>query len=204
MDDQIHQSGDQVSRVEDNIVQTINLAGIIIILIQESIIFLYRNHIKSQKLRQSLGYWQNMALDQNGRYRILSIPGENFVNYLVAIDDVIPLLLQADAYPNPKPNSWSRLLWRDFLLQQNTSPKPDLPSPDTVCWVHLLFALGIKPPDNQLAEIARNRMEQKMVHWQLSTDGRINTQNNTIEIIYNGSVLCYIINLYSKPIDCSP
>lgn len=50
-------SGSDVSKVESDILQTINLADTVVTLVREPISLLYNNISKAKKLKQNLGAW---------------------------------------------------------------------------------------------------------------------------------------------------
>jgi hypothetical protein len=82
-------SGSDVSKVESDISQTVSLADTVVTLVREPISLLYNNINKTKKLKQSLGAWQDEALDANGQSRIPVLRLDEFEEHLVATDGKI-------------------------------------------------------------------------------------------------------------------
>jgi hypothetical protein len=93
---QVESSGSEVSKVESDIIQTITLADTIVTLIREPVTLLYQNIIKGQLLKQSLGPWQREAFEENKRCRIPVLRREEFEEYIVKIDGIVPSCMPAD------------------------------------------------------------------------------------------------------------
>jgi len=62
-------SGSEVSKVEDDISQTVSLAGSIFKLVREPVALLYGNYTKAQELKRNLGPWHEEAIDSHGQCR---------------------------------------------------------------------------------------------------------------------------------------
>jgi hypothetical protein len=184
---QVQPSGSDLSKVENDIVQTISLADTIITLIREPIALVYKNVTKAQQLKRSLGLWQEEALDDTGQCRIPVLPLKGFEEHLVRTDGAVPAVTSASGSDRR-----ARISWGSWWAQNpNSSPRLELPSAGTACWAYFLFALGIRPG-------------MDVVAWRPSTDGFINTQNGGIEMEVEGSVLCHIINLFSVTLNPEP
>lgn len=187
---QYEPSGTDVSKFESDIAQTINLSGSVIELIREPIALLYESINKGRQLKQSLGLWQDEALDDGGQYRIPLIHNEQFEQHLVNTDGIIPAASQ-DSVQAKTPQRWSFRSFFNSGPKQAPGPSPDLPrvfpSSGTACWGYLLYALGVSPGKG-------------IVDWRPSTDGLVGTQNGGIEMEMDGPVLCHILNLYSRPL----
>ncbi|KXH27243.1 hypothetical protein CSIM01_11267 [Colletotrichum simmondsii] len=178
-------SGTPVSQVENDVAQTLNLAGAIVTIIREPIAHIYETYNKAQKIRRSLGVWQKEILDENGQPRIPVLRHQEVENYLVEIDGIIPASQVGDQKQDSDSSRGYRISWPSWGMQSpESSPMPILPSAGTACWGYFLFALGIHPG-------------MKTVSRRPSTDGFISTQNGGVEMEIEGSALCHVMNLYS-------
>jgi hypothetical protein len=192
---QVPASGSEVSRVESDVSQTISLADSIVTLLREPVALLYQNITKAQELKRNLGHWQGEAIDGDKQCRIPVLRLKEFEKYLVDTDG--RLLAQATITHPLKavakifdPRQRFRKSW-GLSWSQDTSPQSDNLFTAKACWAYLLHALGIRPG-------------MGIVGWRPTNDGFISTQNGSIEMEIDGSVLCHIINLYSLPLDPSP
>lgn len=181
----VQPSGSELSNVESDVVQTINLADTVITLIREPITLLYNSVAKTKALKRSLGRWQEEALDDNGQARIPVLPLKNFEEYLGPIDGAI-----AAASSSP------RISWKERLFQarqQTEGLSTAFPSAGSACWAYFLFALGIHPG-------------MKVAEWRprSATNEFITLQNGGVQMEFEGSVLCHIINLFSVTPDPDP
>ncbi|KXH49569.1 hypothetical protein CNYM01_05883 [Colletotrichum nymphaeae SA-01] len=177
-------SGTPVSQVENDVAQTLNLAGSIVTIIREPIAHIYETYTKAQKIRKSLGIWQKEILDENGQPRIPVLRHQEFEDYLVKTDGIIPAS-QVERHEQDSDNTRGyRLSWPGWGTQNpNSSRMPTMPPAGTSCWGYFLFALGIRP-------------EMGTVSRRPSTDGFISTQNGGVEMEIDGSALCHVMNLY--------
>lgn len=189
-DDNVEQP-DAVSRVDGDIRGTFDLANTFIKLMKVPTKAFYQKIAKAQRLKRSLGCWEDSMFDSGG-CRILSLPCDKLENYLVEKDGVVS---QIGSVPSPNAQSERRLFSRLGLFARNeteagqsASSNPDLLLSGRACWVYLLFALGIKP-------------EMEVVGWRPAADGFVNAQNDGIEMEIEGGALCHIINLYSITLD---
>lgn len=187
-------SGSDVSKVESDILQTINLADTVVTLVREPISLLYNNINKAKRLKQSLGVWRDEALDENGQSRIPVLRLLEFEEHLVTTDGKVE-------YPAKLAEEKGQVSFgekfRSYWASNNQpSPSsgvlsPQLPTAGASCWSYFLYTLGIHPG-------------MQIASWRPSIDGYINTQNGGVEMEIDGSVLCHIINLYSTTPDPDP
>lgn len=188
-------SGSDVSKVESDISQTVSLADTVVTLVREPISLLYNNINKTKKLKQSLGAWQDEALDANGQSRSPVLRLDEFEEHLVATDGKIEYKSTTKTEEDNRRASLGekfRSYWASNQQLPSPSPNlpPELPNAGASCWSYFLFALGVHPG-------------MGIVNWRPSMDGYINTQNGGVEMEIDGSVLCHIINLYSTTHDPS-
>lgn len=185
----VQPSGTDVSKVENDISQTITLADTIVTVIREPIAALYNNYQSSRRLKESLGLWQEEALDGNRQPRIPLLCQKLFEDYLVQIDGFVPAAQLAPQTKNRASLSWARVPAL-FRLIPEPRPRPELLPAGMACWAYFLFALGVHPGKGVTA-------------WRPS-NGFINTQNGHVEMEIEGPVLCHIINLFSTTLDPDP
>ncbi|KAF5579659.1 PFS domain protein [Fusarium subglutinans] len=180
---QYEASGSEVSKVESDIAQTVNLADTVVNLIREPIVLLYQNISKKKALHASLGIWKDEALDDEGRCRIPVMHKKGIEDHLVETNGIVESVLKREASPVPKDRQMFRFSWakNNNLIPSRKSPTL---SPGTACWAYFLHSLGIRPG-------------MKVVGWRPVTGGYINTQNGGIEMEVDGAALCHVINLYS-------
>lgn len=178
----VQPSGSELSNVESDVVQTINLADTVITLIREPITLLYNSVAKTMALKRSLGRWQEEALDDNGQARIPVLPLKNFEEYLGPIDGAI---VAASSSPRI---SWIERLFK--ARQQTEGLSAAFPSAGSASWAYFLFALGIHPG-------------MKVAEWRPrpETNEFITLQNGGVQMEFEGPVLCHIINLFSTTPD---
>lgn len=167
-------SSTELSKVESDIVQTVGLTGTIITLIREPIALIYKNATKDKKLKRSLGFWKGEAL-KTVQCRIPVLRLDKFEEHLVQMYGAAPAASSPGSKQSPN-HEYSRLKF---------------PPDGSACWAYFLFALGIWPGMGVAA-------------WRPVTDGFINTQDGGIEMEFEGSVLCHIINLFSVTLDQDP
>lgn len=185
---QVQPSSSDVSKVESHIAQTISLAGTIITLIREPVALFYQSAAKAQELKRNLGHWKEEAIDEHGQCRIPVLRLEDFEQYLVGIDGVIPSSLHMNGETISVEDGKFKLSWSGWKARvPKDMLSPDLLQAGTACWAYLLFSLNIRP-------------KMCVMSWRPCTDGIISTQNGGIELEIDGSVLCHIINLYSTPL----
>ncbi|KAF5640442.1 PFS domain protein [Fusarium sp. NRRL 52700] len=179
---QYEASGSEVSKVESDIAQTVNLADTVVNLIREPIVLLYQNISKKKALHASLGIWKDEALDDAGQCRIPVLLEEGLEAHLVQTDGVIECLAK-EPTSGPQERQKFRLSWGNNNNLRKSGKSPSLP-PGMACWAYFLHSLGIRPG-------------MSVVGWRPLTDGLISTQNGGVEMEIDGSALCHLINLYS-------
>jgi hypothetical protein len=188
----VEPSGSGVSKVESDITHTITLADTIVALIREPVTLLYQNIIKGQQLKQSLGPWKGEAFDENRRCQIPVLRREEFEEYMVKIDGIVPPCMPPDDKESLDTKGSSRLgaFRMSWGLNQSPASSSIFEKAPTAsgCWTYFLYALGICP-------------DMGIVRWGPSTDGFISTQNGGIEMELEGSALCHIINIYGTTLD---
>lgn len=177
-------SGSAVSNVESDITQTIGLGGTIYTLIREPVVLAYGNVARAQKLKKSFGFWQEEASATDGRHGIPSLRLKEFEKYLVEKDGVLQPALPA----SEAGSSGTMAIFTSWTKRPNPL---GFPPAGSASWTYLLFALGICPG-------------MGVVTWRLTTDGFVNTQDGSIVMEVEGSVLCHIINLFSVTLDQEP
>ncbi|KAF5536834.1 PFS domain-containing protein [Fusarium napiforme] len=181
---QYEASGSEVSKVESDIAQTVNLADTVVNLIREPVVLLYQNISKKRALHASLGIWRDEAPDDAGQYRIPVMLENGLEAQLVRTDGIIDCRSSNTTSLVPQERRMFRLSWG---RKGNSSQvqKPQTPPLGSACWAYFLHSLGVRPGMNVLG-------------WRPSTDGYISTQNGGVEMEIDGSALCHIINLYAK------
>lgn len=182
----VQPSGTDVSKIESDISQTITLADTIVTVIREPIATLYNNYQSSRQLKESLGLWQEEALDGNRQPRIPLLRQKSFEDYLVQIDGTVPAAHLVSQTEERAPSAWARIPVLSRLSPE-PRPQPESLPPGMACWAYFLYALGVYPGKGVTA-------------WRPS-NGFINTQNGHIEMEIEGPVLCHIINLFSTTLD---
>jgi hypothetical protein len=169
----VEPSDSGVSKVESDITHTITLADTIVTLIKELVTLLYQNIIKGQQLKQSLGAWEGEAFDENRPCRITVLRREEFEEYMVKIDGIVPPCMPPDDKESLDTKGSSRLgaFRMSWCLNQSpaSSSKFEKAPMASGCWAYFLYALGICP-------------DMGIVSWRPSTDGFISTQNGGIEM----------------------
>ncbi|KAF4785501.1 hypothetical protein HER10_EVM0006904 [Colletotrichum scovillei] len=182
---QYQASGTPVSQVENDVAQTLNLAGSIVTIIREPIAHIFETYTKAQKIKKSLDIWQREILDENGQPCIPVLRHQELENHLEKTDGIIPAFQAENHKQNPDSSRSYRISWPGWARQSPESAStPAMPPAGTACWGYFLFALGIRPG-------------MKTVSRRPSTDGFISTQNGGVEMEIDGSALCHVMNLYS-------
>lgn len=75
-----------MSKFEDDISQTISLAGQIVTLMREPVVFLIDNYTKVQELKRNLEPWHGEDVNSQGQCRIPVLRLKEFEDYLIRTD----------------------------------------------------------------------------------------------------------------------